>query len=439
MQLALVLFLLSAGQHGRALQVATKQGVAACGTDPHEFTPLLKEVGEAKDRLSSAEAKVKAILQEAAKKENALEALEIKRENLAQKAAIESRSLANEMGELEALRQQTAELRNRIRHERYYLDRSVRKLDSEKSFLRTRRQHLNEESHRLKDMQLENARLHNSVDSWDYYRMRQEDTKLRNVQRRHAKEMAVVEQQAQSLERSTGKLHANMQHLREDQEDLNTAEVKLGAKQRHVLGRQSRLEKLEQELGQLESQVNRNIQLNNEIGKKVKQARANWAQASREAVDKHSTTLDTVHAEFQDRDRLAAERHAAIQSLAGDLKGTKGVLKDVKAELGARDVSIESLRGAIKSTQDQLKECQDKRLPEHLADDIEELDQSLPKDAAPSEAERFMAGMGDLAQNVADSSEPEPPSDTETPSDSGMDEPLIDKIGKLAELLKPSE
>lgn len=437
MQLALVLFLLSAGQQGSALQVATKQRVAACGADPHEFTPLLKQVGEAKDRLSSAEAKVKAILQEAAKRENVLEALETKRENLAQKTATESRSLANEMGELEALRQQTAELRNRVRHERYYLDETVRKLDGERSFLRNRRQHLDGESHRIRDMELENARLHNSVDSWDYYRMRQEDAKLKKVQRRYASEMAGVEQQAQKLERSTGRVQANMQHLREDEQDLDRAEVNLGTKQRHVLERQSRLGKLEHELGQLESQVNRNIQLNNEIGNKVKLARADWAQASREAVAKHGSTLDTVHAEFQDRDRLAAERKAAIQSLASDLKGTEGVLKDVKSELGARDVSIDALRGAIKDTQDQLQACQDKRLPEHLADDIEELDQSLPEDAAPSQSDRLMTSMGDLAQNVADSqAEPE---DTEPPSEPGMDEPLIDKIGKLADLLKPSE
>ena len=95
----------------------------------------MKEVAAAKDRLGSAEAEVKAILAEAARSENVLEVLETKREDAAQKAAVESRSLANELGELEALRHQTSELRNRVRNERYYLDRKAKKLDQERSFL----------------------------------------------------------------------------------------------------------------------------------------------------------------------------------------------------------------------------------------------------------------------------------------------------------------
>lgn len=430
--LACVFVVLGAGLQVSALEVATKQGTAACGTDPHEFTPLLKEVSAGKDRLSSAEATVQAILKEAEKREEALEALETKRENVAQKAAVQSRDLANEMGEMEALRHQTSKLRQRVYDERCYVDETVNKLDHERAFLRTRRDRLNEEAHNIRDMELENKRLHNSIDSWDYYRLRQEDARLRSAHRRHSKELVAFEQQAKDLERSTGSLQAHMKHYRQDQEDLHAAEITLRSKQKYVLDRQARLGQLEEELGRLEAQVSRNIQLNNEVGQKVKQARANWAQASREAVEQQSSTLHTVHARFQDRDRLASERQAAIESLASDLKGTEGVLKGVKSELGARDTSVAALRGAIQETQDQLKACQDKRLKDHLADDIEEFSAALPPNAEPSQEDRFMSRMGDLAESVADSSEPVTPEGPEEPSDA-----VMDKIGKLAELLKP--
>lgn len=432
MRLALIFGVLSTCLPGTPLGLAieTRHAIAACGTDPNEFTPLLKEVAEAKDGLSTAEARLQSVLNEAAKSEDKLETLETKREQKAQEVSVESRGLANELGELEALRRQTTELRQRLRNERYYLERTIAKLDHEKAFVKTRREHLSQESMRIKSMELENARLHNSIDSWDVYRVEDDDKRLREMQQGHEKELRQVEQHARALERNVGAFQANVQHWRQDQRDAQTSEVRLHSIERQVLKRQAHLEKLEEELRSLEAQVNRNIQLNNKMGKLVKQARADRAKASKEAIDHQSSTLNIVHAKFQDRDRLATERKAAIDTLANDLQGTEGVLKGVRSELGAKDTSIKALRGAIKDTQNALKTCQDKRMPEHFADDMKEFSSSLPNDAEPSQSDRFLAKMGELAQSVADPSEPPEPEGDAQPSADGLD-----KISKLADLL----
>jgi chromosome segregation ATPase len=264
---------------------------------------------------------------------------------------------------------------------------------------------------------------------------------LRRAQRKHDKELAAVEQQARDLEHATGSLQAHVQHMRRDQEDLRSAELNLQSKEHPVLQRQARVGHLEEELTRLEAQVNNNIQLNNEMGKKVKQSRADWAEASRQAIAHHSSTLNRVHEEFQERDRLASERKAAINALANDLKDQTGVLNGVKSELGTADASITTLRGAIQDTQDQLKACQDKRLHEHLADEMDNFSDSLPTEPEPpSQDEVFIKKVGDLADSMAEPdsmAESSQLSSTE-PSDVGpepSDDPL-DKIGQLAELLK---
>lgn len=444
MRLAFIFFVLGRSLPS-ALAMTTEQGLAACSTDPGEFKPLLEEMAAAKDRLSSAERKVQMVLKEAARSEVDLEKLETKREDVADQAAKESRELANELGELKALRHQTSELRKRVHAERVYLDRNVQQLNHERNVLRSRRNQLNQESARIRSMEAENRRLHSSVDSWDVYRMSQEDTNLRRALHKHRSTEASVSKQARYVQLATGKLQAEVQQWRRDTKDLGEANMQLTKKEAPILKRQSHVAFLEQELRRLETQVSKSIQLHHEVAKKVNQARADWAEASHQAVEGHSDTLNRVHAEFQARDRLASKRQADINALAGDLKHEKGVLDGVKSELGTADASIASLRGAIQDTQKKLKSCQDKRLPEHLQEEMQNFNDSLDSDdAPPSEDELLVSKIGELSESVTDANSGE--SDEDLPSHEALDNvgtsPNLDdtlaKIGKLAGLLKPS-